>query len=130
MNNLLLLIIILFVTGCGIILPSKYDNNEYNLVVTIRTKSTLYQQDCGDVYTTYSNFVDLLYLAELLKNYSEYIPRNKKTYQLVTNLYNIVKRSYEPYENGMVTQAFCEISLAQISRAAANIQSSLGTKPR
>jgi hypothetical protein len=65
------------------------------------------------------------------KNFTQYLKRNSDTYELATNLYQLVDQSVDMYAtNETVSQVFCELSLDQIVTSAETIQKVLGDKPR
>jgi hypothetical protein len=98
-----------------------FDNNEYGLVNKIRTISELKQCDDYSIKVIYVNSLEL-------KNYSEYIPHNKSTVDLVNTLYTIVnelKLKQQP-----ISPAYCELKMDAIYKSAEDIQRVVGSKPR
>ena len=111
-------------SGCSMVSSlwmAGFDNNEYGLVNKIRTISSLKQCDEYSVRVIYANSLEL-------KNYSQYIPRNKSTVDLVDNLYTMVeelKLKQQP-----ISPVYCDLKMTAISQSAEEIQRVVGSKPR
>ena len=69
MKKLIISCTFVLLSGCSLWMAG-FDNNEYGLVNKIRTISSLKQCDEYSVRVIYANSLEL-------KNYSQYIPRNK-----------------------------------------------------
>lgn len=134
MKNVLIIAIALLLTGCNTFnsfLVAKYDTNEYELINWIRTTAELSVETCSNNEVSKQNFVTLYRGSLEFKNFTQYLKRNSDTYELATNLYQLVDQSVDMYAtNETVSQAFCELSLDQIVTSAETIQKVLGDKPR
>jgi len=124
MKKLILACVFFTLTGCSsienIIFTSHYDTNEYMLVNKIRTISQLGVCDTSSVNTLYN-------LSLELKNFSEYLPHNKPTFDMEQNLFKIVEELHKK-ENPSVV--YCKAKLNIIGQSAETIQKVTGTKPR
>jgi hypothetical protein len=134
MKNVLIIAIALLLTGCNTFnsfLVAKYDTNEYELINWIRTTAELSVETCSNNEVSKQNFVTLYRGSLEFKNFTQYLKRNSDTYELATNLYQLVDQSVDMYAtNETVSQVFCELSLDQIVTSAETIQKVLGDKPR
>jgi len=121
-------------SGCALIdayFMAKYDNVEYALLNKINTLSELLVDDCKDQKKSHSNFEGLYWTAVELRNFSQYIPRNKETQKLAVNMVELTKQGKEMYEKGTtISETFCKLKLGQINRSAKVAQEVIGKKPR
>jgi hypothetical protein len=134
MKTLLIIASVLLLTGCSTFnsfLVAKYDTNEYELINWIRTTAELSVETCDNNEVSKENFVTLYRSSLEFKNYTQYLRRNTDTHELANNLYKIVDQGVELYASSeIVSPAFCELSLAQITESATTIQQVIGDKPR
>ena len=134
MRTLLIIASVLLLTGCSTFnsfLVAKYDTNEYELINWIRTTAELSVETCDNNEVSKENFVTLYRSSLEFKNYTQYLRRNTDTHELANNLYKIVDQGVELYASSeIVSPAFCELSLAQITESATTIQQVIGDKPR
>jgi hypothetical protein len=134
MKTLLIIASVLLLTGCNTLdsfLVAKYDTNEYELINWIRTTAELSVETCDNNEVSKENFVTLYRSSLEFKNYTQYLRRNTDTHELANNLYKIVDQGVELYASSeIVSPAFCELSLAQITESATTIQQVIGDKPR
>ena len=90
MKNIILGLTLLLLSGCAVVQPivdrftiSPFDSNEYALVNTLRTLAIQAKPNCNtadDPWKIIYNYVEELHNTSLLlKNYSEYIPKNDQT---------------------------------------------------
>lgn len=124
MKKLLLVCAFFTLTGCAtitdIVFPSKYDTNEYMLINKLRTIS---QFGTCDKFT-----VSMLYTTSLeLKNFSQYLPRSKASYDMEQGLFTIVE---ELYKKENPSPVYCKAKLNIIEITAERIQQVTGSKPR
>jgi hypothetical protein len=122
-----ILVIASVLTSC----VASYDANEYQLINQVRTNAELSKPMCSDSEYSQEN-LNTIYTNSLeLKNYTQYLPNNEATHELAIKLHQIVEDTLALYlTNDQVSQAFCEISLEQITESAETIQQVLGGKPR
>lgn len=111
---------ILQLIGCSLWM-AEFDNNEYGLVNKVRTIAQVGKCDEYSVKVLYLNALEL-------KNYSQYIPRNKATIDLNEKLYSLVdelRLKQQP-----ISPAYCQLKLNIIDKSAEEIQRVVGSKPR
>jgi hypothetical protein len=100
---------------------AEYDTSEYALISKVRTVAQVGK--CDEVS------VKELYTTSLhLKNFSQYLPRNEKTYQMNSELNSMVEELYKKPQP--VSQFYCNLKLKTIEATAENIQSVTGKRPR
>lgn len=109
---------------------APYDTNEYALVNKIRTQSEVAVNDCKDQTKSQTNFDTIYNFSLELKNFSQYIPKNKDTQKLTVNLYDLSKQGKEAYGKGNVSEVFCKLKLQQVNRTAETIQTLVGKRPK
>jgi len=133
MRKLLLITSLFFLTSCAIIdayQMAKFDNNEYDLINSVRTQANLGAAKCGtpEVKDTVNK---IYYKAVELRNYSQSIPKNGETIKMSSELAEIVKGLSERY-NGTepVSLPYCTTKFGLIEKNAVTIQNVVGAKPR
>ena len=123
MKKLIILLFTLQLSGCAlydIYFMANFDSVEYSLVNRIRTLAET--KDC-----TPKN-VESLYVTSLeLKNYSQYIPNNKRSISMATDLHKMVE---ELHKRDKPSAAYCQGKLNIIMTTSERIQQVTGTKPR
>ena len=120
----LLLLVLLTLSGCSTIqniYMAEYDTSEYALITKVRSVAQLRKCDEVSVKDLYSTSLQL-------KNFSQYLPRNDKTYQMNTELNSMVEELYKKPQP--VSQFYCDLKLKTIEATAENIQSVTGKRPR
>ncbi len=134
MKSILFIAALFLLTGCSTVnsfFVAKYDTNEYELINWIRTSAELSVETCDNMYLSKENYVALYRSSIEFKNFTQYLRRNKDTYELANNLHQLIDQGVNMYANdNQVSQTFCELSLVQISESAETIQKVLGDKPR
>jgi hypothetical protein len=134
MKSILFIAALFLLTGCSTVnsfFVAKYDTNEYELINWIRTSAELSIETCDNMYLSKENYVALYRSSIEFKNFTQYLRRNKDTYELANNLHQLIDQGVNMYANdNQVSQTFCELSLVQISESAETIQKVLGDKPR
>ena len=124
MKKLLIVLLALQISGCALIEKlwvSGYDNNEYALTNKVRTLAQ-------SAKTCDAPTVKELYVTSLeLKNFTEYLPRNKATYDLTSHLFVIVEELSKKEDP---SPAYCKAKLNTIVKSAETIQQVMGNKPR
>ena len=139
MRKLLVVLAIISLQGCAAIqatdvfksiMMSKFDNNEYAQINSIRTVANLGAGKCGtpDVIPVVDN---LYYKSVELKNYSASIPHNDEAVKMTAELAEIVKGLNERYHGKeAVSTQYCTLKFGSIEKNAVNIQNVMGSKPR
>lgn len=134
MKSILFIATLFLLTGCSTVnsfFVAKYDTNEYELINWIRTTAELSHESCDSTDLSKQNFVTLYRGSLEFRNFTQYIKRNTDTFELATNLHQLVDQGLGMYAtNETVSQPFCELSLEQIAVSAETIQKVLGDKPR
>ena len=101
MKKLLICCFLFTLTGCNMLFM-KYDNNEYGLINKVRT---IAQQKHCDEYS-----LKVLYLtASEMKNYSEYLPNNQNSIDLVNDLFKLVDEIHNRKQP--ISAAYCDAKL-------------------
>ena len=139
MKKLLIALAIVSLTGCATIqqtsiykavMMSKFDNNEYAQINTIRTISVLGAAKCGTPQVL-PVVEDLYYRSVELKNYSASIPHNEEAIKMTGELAEIVKGLNTRYhEKDPVSTSYCTLKFGSIEKNAVTIQNVIGSKPR
>jgi hypothetical protein len=125
MKKLLVILSVSLITGCSTLQDlwvASYDTNEYALVNKIRTIAQT-SKTCDE--STVKN----LYLTTVeLKNFSQYLPRNRQNNELNADLLRLVTELYD--KEPPVGQAYCKAKLNIIEKTAERIQQVTGSKPK
>jgi hypothetical protein len=125
MKKLLIILSISLITGCSSLQDlwvSNYDTNEYALVNKIRTIAQT-TKVCDE--STVKN----LYLTTVeLKNFSQYLPRNRQNNELNADLLRLVTELYD--KEPPVGSSYCKAKLNIIEKTAERIQQVTGSKPK
>jgi hypothetical protein len=101
---------------------ASYDTNEYALVNKIRTIAQT-TKTCDE--STVKN----LYLTTVeLKNFSQYLPRNRQNNDLNADLLRLVTELYD--KEPPIGSAYCKAKLNIIEKSAERIQQVTGSKPK
>ena len=123
MRKTLSILLLTSLTACSSlsgIIVAPFDNNEYLLVDKIRTESQIGKCDQASI--------DGIYVESLeLKNYSQYLPKNAKSYEMTQNLFTVVDELHQKQNPSAV---YCSAKLNIISKSAEEIQQVMGNRPR
>jgi hypothetical protein len=139
MKKLLVVLAIISLQGCAAIqatsvyksiMMSKFDNNEYSQINSIRTVANLGTAKCGTAEVV--PVVDSLYYKSVeLKNYSASIPHNEEATKMTVELAEIIKGLNERYHSKEpVSVSYCTLKFGTIEKNAVTIQNVIGAKPR
>ena len=136
MKKYLILLLMPFLASCALttigtnavdsLFMAHFDNNEYQIVTEMRTVSQLV--DCSSKDSVKDATNKLWFYTNELQNYSQYIPRNDKSYKMAQNLVEIVKGLHD--KNGEMGKMYCEEKFKVIESTTENIQKVTGAKPR
>jgi uncharacterized protein YceK len=125
MKKLLIILSVGLLTGCSTLQDlwvASYDTNEYALVNKIRTIAQT-SKTCDE--STVKN----LYLTTVeLKNFSQYLPRNRQNNELNADLLRLVTELYD--KEPPIGSAYCKAKLNIIEKTAERIQQVTGSKPK
>lgn len=142
MKNLLAALTFTLLTGCSVVQPlverftiAPFDSNEYALVNKLRTTAIQTKPKCGaDNIAPFAvlDFVhDMHDTALLLKNYSQYLPKNEQTMKPVSLTYDLVAELKNRYEKETkVSKTYCELKVQSIIDVTESIQRAIGKRPR
>lgn len=137
-KKLILSSAVVLLTGCSTITTlyeayfmAGYDNQEYALVNLIRTNAELNINMCSSKEASKTNFEYLYSKALEFKNFTQYIPDNKDSHKIATNIYELTKQGKDAYNSdAIVSSTFCKLKLQQIVRSTETAQKVIGSKPR
>jgi hypothetical protein len=125
MKKLLVILSVSLITGCSALQDlwvASYDTNEYALVNKIRTiAQTTKLCDESTVKNLYLTTVEL-------KNFSQYLPRNRQNNELNADLLRLVMELYD--KEPPIGSAYCKAKLNIIEKTAERIQQVTGSKPK
>lgn len=142
MKNIILGLTLLLLSGCAVVQPivdrftiSPFDSNEYALVNTLRTLAIQAKPNCNiadDPWKIIYNYVEELHNTSLLlKNYSEYIPKNDQTIKPVNIVFLMTTDLKKRYSTeAKVSKTYCELKIQSIINASESIQKAIGKRPR
>lgn len=122
-------ILSMLLSGCVVydaFFMAKYDTNEYGLITKIKTLSET--TECGNKSSVLESAKYMWIYSVELKNFTQYIPRNEKAFEMSTKLTDITKGLHN--KNGDMSMVYCEEKLKVITRTSEDIQRALGSKPR
>jgi uncharacterized protein YceK len=140
MKKILLLIMVILLTGCMSAITTvigggnpidaftmaHFDSNEYQIVTKMRTTAQLV--DCGNKESIKSASNRMWFYSNELQNFTQYIPKNEKSYKMAQNLNDIVKGLYD--KNGEMGKIYCQEKFKVIEDTTEKIQKATGNKPR
>jgi len=136
MKKLIIVLLLPFITSCALttigphvidaFTMAHFDNNEYKIITEMRTVSQLV--DCNNKDSVKDATNKLWYYTNELQNYSQYIPKNDKSYKMAQSLVEIVKGLHD--KNGDMGKLYCEEKFKVIQDTTENIQKATGNKPR
>jgi len=130
MKKLILIPIVFGLSGCSLwnaYTMAHFDNNEYQYASDLRTSADAAISECGDKEATQRNVRAVRLTANALANYTQYIPRNKESYDVSVSLTKITDELSGKKD---VSEAYCKIKFKLIKTNAEKIQQVLGSKPR
>jgi len=142
MKNIIISLSFLFLSGCAVIQPiidrftiAPFDSNEYALVNKVRTIAIKTKPKCS--IENIAPFAVLNYVNELhdnallLKNYSQYIPKNDQTIKPVNLTYQMIDELKSRYEKEKkVGEVYCVLKIQSIIDATESIQQAIAKRPR
>lgn len=138
MKNIIIALFFVFLSGCAVIdrfMIAPFDANEYALVNKIRTTAIQTKPKCGAEniapFAVLDYVQDMHDTALLLKNYSQYLPKNEQTYKPVSMTYTMIEELKTRYEKEKkVSKTYCELKMQSIIDATESIQQAIGKRPR
>lgn len=142
MKNIILGLTLIMLSGCAVVQPiydkfmiAPFDANEYALVNKIRTSAIQAKPNCNtaeDPWMLIYNYVEDIHTTSLLlKNYSEYLPKNEQTIKNVDLVYQMTSDLRKRYiTEPKVSKTYCELKLQSIIDVSESIQKAIGKRPR
>ncbi len=141
-NTICIFGLVIFLSGCSAIQPlvnrfliAPFDSNEYALVNELRTTAIQAKPFCNtkdDPVAMIYSYVEKIYTTSLLlKNYSQYLPKNDQTIKPVNLVFQMTTDLRTRYEKeDRVSKTYCELKMESIEEAAELIQKAIGKRPR
>lgn len=138
MRNIIIGLFLLSLSGCAIVdrfMIAPFDSNEYAMVNKIRTVAMQTKPKCGT--ENIAPFAVLDYVNEmhdtalLLKNYSQYLPKNEQSIKPINLTYQMIDELKTRYQKETkVSKTYCELKIQSIMDATESIQQAIGKRPR
>lgn len=130
----LLIPVIFLLSGCTIVdayLMAKFDPNEYQLITQIKSVAETGVKNC-DNREKMNRVVEYINLKGTeFKNYTFYIPNNKKANELSVDLYKEIDGLNARYAKpDKISTTYCKTKMLTIEQSAETIQEVIGDKPR
>jgi hypothetical protein len=130
----LIIPVFFLLSGCTLVdayLMAKFDSNEYQLVTHIKSVAEANINTC-DNREKMNRVVDHVFLKGTeFKNYTLYIPNNKKATELASDLYKEINGLHIKYATtDKISTTYCKTKLLIIEQSAETIQEVIGDKPR
>jgi hypothetical protein len=138
MKKYLILLAVVFLSGCSVIQPvvdrffiAPFDPNEYSLVNSLRTNAIETRTKCDNNSILSTNIKEMYHTASLLKNYSQYLPRNDQTIKPVNLTFIMVSELKTRFDKeNKINKTYCELKIQSIIDASELIQQTIGKRPR
>lgn len=139
MKKIISILLFTLLSGCSVIQPmidrftiAPFDNNEYAMVNLIRTTAIQTKLKCETEDFLIFHYVNEIYdTALLLKNYSQYLPKNEQSIKPINLAYQMVNELKTRYEKETkVSKTYCELKLQSIIDVSESIQQAIGKRPR
>jgi hypothetical protein len=130
MKKIALTLLVMALSGCTVFdayFMAKYDNQEYYLINSIRTKAQVAQRSCDTPVMLKSEIKEIVNTSLEFKNFTQYIPRNPEAFKMAGQM---VELSEQIKFDDKTSPIFCKMKLQQVERNAEKIQTVLGSKPR
>lgn len=115
-------------SGCSV-LPSRYDNNEYELIARLDTTVSFIQENCDDETYVKEKLDTLHYDARLLETYSFYIPMNTTTFEMAKIFKDDVEEMKAQYDKGAASPQYCNIKTGLMKDKIETALGVVGAKP-
>lgn len=126
---------VFILSGCSLLdayKTSKFDGNEYFSVNQIRTIAEIAEPYCDTGTIDYSLIRQIYVSSSLAVNYTQYLPENEDSHELLKGLHTLIVGFKTQYDNkgGKISKAYCNLKLNSIKRSAEKIQQVIGSKSR
>lgn len=123
MSRVILVVLLMWLVGCGVIFPAKYSETEYTTLAQIATTAEL--GHCDRV--TVDKLVDQ---STFLTHYTRYQPDNYDTYESALIVQTMIEELHKRVQNGSVTEFYCTTKLQLVTSTVHAMQKASGSKKR
>jgi hypothetical protein len=142
MKNIIIALLFFTLSGCSVVQPfidrfniAPFDNNEYALANRLRTTAIQAKPRCDvSVLPPFAieDYINEMYdTALLLRNYSEYLPKNDQTIKPVGLVFQMVSDLKNRYEKeSKINKTYCQLKIQSIIESSVSIQQAIGKRPR
>lgn len=120
----------MMLSGCTVFdayFMAKFDNQEYYLINSIRTKAQVAQRSCDTPVVLKPQVNEIVNTSLEFKNFTQHIPRNPEAFKMAGQM---VELTEQIKFDDKTSPIFCKMKLQQVERNAEKIQTVLGSKPR
>ena len=133
MKKLLALFMIVSLSGCAAVdalLMGKYDNNEYQLITTIRYDAHNGVESCADADAAKTIANKVAYTTGLYATYESERPHNEDSVKASEALDEIAQGLKKRYNSGeKINALYCKLKFESIENSAKLIQHVQGKRP-
>jgi uncharacterized protein YceK len=133
MKKLIPLLMIVCLSGCAAVdayLMGKYDNNEYQLITTIRYDAGLGAANCADTVASKASANALAYNTGLYALYESERSHNEDSIEASKALDTMAQELKKRYNSGEnINALYCKLKFEGIEHSAGLIQSVQGKRP-
>ena len=124
---------IVCLSGCAAVdalLMGKYDNNEYQLITTIRYDAQIASADCADDAASKANANNIAYLTGLYALYESERPHNDDSIKASKALDEMAQELRKRYNSGeKINALYCKLKFESIENSASLMQHVQGKRP-
>jgi hypothetical protein len=133
MKRLIPLFMIVSLSGCAAVdalLMGKYDNNEYQLITTVRYDAQLASANCADEAASRASANQVAYTTGLYALYESDRAHNEDSVKASKALDEIAQELKKRYNSGeKINALYCRLKFESIENSAALIQHVQGKRP-
>ena len=133
MKRLIFLFITVCLSGCAAVdalLMGKYDNNEYQLITTIRYDAQLGVTNCADSEAAKASANQVAYTTGLYALYESDRAHNEDSIKASKALDTIAQELKKRYNSGeKINALYCKLKFESIENSAGLIQHVQGKRP-
>jgi hypothetical protein len=133
MKNLLLMSL-LALSGCSVIdayMMGKFDNNEYQMITTIRYDAHIAQTTCDDFNKSKENAINLAHEIGVYSFYEGDFSHNDESINASKKLNDMVQELVKRYNTEeKVSTMYCKLKFGGIENGATLMQHVQGNRPR
>jgi hypothetical protein len=130
----ILLLSLLALSGCSVVdayLMGKFDNNEYQMITTIRYDAHIAQATCDDFTKSKDNATKLEHQIGVYVMYEGDFSHNDESIDASKKLNDMVQELVKKYSTEeKVSTMYCKLKFGGIENGAALIQHVQGNRPK